>query len=192
MSNNIISTDIEGLSIKLNKVISDNRGYLAELMPGGIENDFCKGGFKNLYLSTANKKGVPRGGHYHKKENSFENFYCVSGLALWFFYDFRQLKSNLANNSVIIIVGEKDIAKRNLSEEILKNTKHCYFLPDTMAQILVPPKVYHIYIPLSDDTVRIVATHSQKYDPADYEQIDLANIPNFAKIIAQFNIKFPF
>lgn len=186
--NNLIKTDINGLFIRLNKVISDARGFLAEMMPGGAQNDFCRGGFKNLYLSVATQKGIARGGHFHKASDSFENFFCVSGLALWFFYDFRQ-ETPTQNNFVIVIVGEKSIADKNLDPEVAKKTPHRYFLPEVMAQILVPPRVYHTYIPLTDEPVKIVATHSKEYDPADYERIELAKITDSAKVLAPFGIK---
>lgn len=210
----IIQTSIEGLLIKLNKVIVDERGYLAELMPGGLENEFCKGGFKNLYLSTATSKHIARGGHFHKFADSYENFYCVSGLALWLFYDFRNHKiskpffaqtskykntqtsalqnlniSDDLSNLVIVLVGEKNLTKKYLTKETLQQTTYKYFLPEVMAQIVVPPGVYHIYFSLSDEPVKIVAVHSKNYDPRDYQKIELADIPNSAKMLAPFKIK---
>jgi dTDP-4-dehydrorhamnose 3,5-epimerase-like enzyme len=187
MLSNLVHTSIEGLIINLNKVVADERGYLAEMMPGGLLNPFCKNGFKNLYLSVATKKGVARGGHYHKSPDSFENFYCVSGVALWFFYDFRQ-NSKSYDKSEVVIVGEKKIAE-NINKDLFKKTNHKYFLPEVMAQILVPPGVYHIYIPLSNEPVKIVATHSKSYDPSDYEKVNIENIPNSDKILSDFGLK---
>ena len=84
----VLVTTLKDLTIVLNKVIGDPRGYLAEMAPGGIKNEFLKKGFGNLYAAVATGKHVARAGHYHFK--SWENHYTLTGTALWLFTDFRK------------------------------------------------------------------------------------------------------
>src|SRR6056297_3555329 len=104
MSAEELQTPIEGLKVSLNKVVEDERGYLAELLPGGTENELApKEGIGNIYLSVGGKKGEPRGGHYHNE--LVENFFTISGQALWLFKDYRE-GSPTKGETFSLILGE--------------------------------------------------------------------------------------
>jgi len=100
-----MTTPIEGVVVTLNKIVRDQRGFLAELMPGGLANPTAHGEFGNLYLSVAETKFVARGGHYHKTENSIESFYCIGGTVVWILYDYRK-ESPTQGTLVDIVVGK--------------------------------------------------------------------------------------
>jgi dTDP-4-dehydrorhamnose 3,5-epimerase-like enzyme len=154
----IIETPIEGLKIKFNKIIGDTRGYLAEIAPSGVNNDFIQGKIGNVYLATGTEKGVPRGGHYH--HDLIENFYTISGTTLWLFKDFRK-ESATYKKTYAIILGEKD---ENLNVDYIDE----YLLPGTMAQILVPTEVYHVFYPLTDKEVKVLAITNLPHNNDDY------------------------
>ena len=157
----IIKTPIEGLKIKLNKVIGDRRGYLYELAPGGKDNEFLRDGIGNIYCSTATQRGIPRGGHYHEK--LVENFFTISGLALWLFKDFRK-KSSTFGKAWGVILGEEE--KINLPASF-----PAYLLPYVMAQVWVPAGVYHVYYPLTSSKVIVLAVTSLPHDDSDYVRL---------------------
>lgn len=170
-----IETPIEDLKVSLNKVVEDNRGYLAELLPGGTKNELVsEGRIGNLYLSVGGEKGEPRGGHYH--ETLVENFFTVSGQALWLFKDYRE-ESSTKGETFSLVLGEKD--KGKLAVESVDRI----LLPEKMAQILVPTGVYHTYYSLSEEPVRVVACGSHPYDPDDYVDIDPEEIEEFKDIL---------
>lgn len=171
-------TKIQGLKINLNKIIGDERGYLCEIAPGGTSNELIAGKIGNIYLATGNKKGIARGGHYHY--HLVENFYTLSGLALWLFKDFRK-DSQSFNKTEAIILGEKDKAKKFEKIDINK-----YFLPEAMAQILVPAGVYHIFYPLSDSKVEVLAITNLPHDDNDYVRIAPENDKDLAALIKKY------
>ena len=82
-----IATTIKGLNLYLNKVVSDERGSYCDMAPGGTDNPLYADGIKHIHASIATKRFTPRGGHYHYKLK--ENFFTLSGTALWNFYDFK-------------------------------------------------------------------------------------------------------
>jgi len=157
--NGVIKTPIDGLKINLNKVVGDIRGHLFEIAPGGTENDLVGGKIGNVYIATASKKGVGRGGHYHHK--LIENFYTLTGSALWLFKDFRK-KSKTFNQTYAAIFGDKKIEKIEADQ---------YILPDNMAQVLVPEGVYHVFYPLTDKEVTVLALTNLPHYNDDYVRI---------------------
>ena len=154
----IIQTPIDDLKIKLNKVIGDKRGYLYEIAPGGNDNELIQGKIGNIYCSSATKKGIARGGHYHHK--LIENFCVISGTALWLFKDFRQ-DSKTYGKVYSFIVGEKLEGVEELNTPF-------YFLPEALVQVLVPAGVYHVYYPLSDKKVEVIAITNLPHNEDDY------------------------
>jgi len=157
---NIIKTPIEGLKIKLNKVIGDERGYLYEIAPKGNENEFIQGKIGNIYCSTATQKNIARGGHYHHQ--LIEIFYTLTGTALWLFKDFRK-DSKTFSKTYAVVLGEKD---KNINLNFQK--ADAYYLPESMAQVLVPAEVYHVYYPLTDKRVEVLAVTNLPHDNDDY------------------------
>jgi len=156
----IIKTSIDGLKIKLNKVIGDERGYLYEIAPNGNKNKFINGEIGNIYCSTATQKDIARGGHYHHK--LIEIFYTLTGTALWLFKDFRKDSKTFAKIYAVVL-GEKD---KNINSNFKK--ANAYYLPESMAQVLVPAGVYHVYYPISDKKVKVIAITNLPHDNDDY------------------------
>lgn len=175
----IIKTNIDGLQLRLNKVLSDERGFLAELAPSGLEDPFLQHGIRNIYTSVATGKQIARAGHLHKK--NIENFFTISGTALWLFVDCRK-DSPTFNNFYSVILGAK---KPNFEVD-----SPCYTVEDSkMAQALIPVGVYHIFWPLTDENVMVLAIASEPYDKEDYEKIDLKNYPSIIDHLTKFGIK---
>jgi len=157
--NEVIKTPINGLKVNLNKIVGDVRGHLYEIAPGGTANDFVGGKIGDVYIATASKKGVGRGGHYHHE--LIENFYTLTGSALWLFKDFRK-KSNTFNKTYAAIFGNKKTEGIEVDQ---------YVLPDNMAQVLVPEGVYHVFYPLTDKEVTVLALTNLPHDNDDYVRI---------------------
>ncbi len=174
----IIQTSIDGLKIKLNKVIGDKRGYLYEIAPGGNGNELINGEIGNIYCSSATQKGVARGGHYHHK--LIENFCVISGTALWLFKDFRQ-SSKSYGKIYAVIVGEK-------AKGVEKFDVPSYCLPEVSAQVLVPAGVYHVYYPLSDEKVEVIAITNLPHDNSDYVRLLPEEDESLKKFLEKLNL----
>lgn len=175
-----IITPLKDLTIILNKVVGDVRGYLAEMAPGGLENEFFKHGFQNLYAAVATGKHIARAGHYHFK--SWENHYTLTGTALWLFTDFRQGSPSF-KQSVTIIAGAK--ALENPPAGALMHTLD----RSVMAQVHCGPGINHIVWPLTDEPVVIVDATSEPYHKEDYAYPKMSEIPGIEKILAKYGIK---
>jgi len=168
----IVNTNIQGLTIRINKVMSDERGFLGEMAPSFASDSFFKAGVNNIYVSVAKKKLVARAEHYHNK--NIENFFTISGTALWLFIDFRK-DSPTFNNFYTVILG----AKKALSDNGIPS----YTVDDLkMAQVLVPTGVYHVYWSLTDEDVAVLAIASEPYDKNDYERPDIRTLENFSQV----------
>ena len=153
----LVETTIADLKIRINKVIEDQRGFLCELAPKGLNDELLVGGVRNIYASTAIGKGKGRGGHYHEK--NIESFFTLSGTALWFFHDFRQ-KSPTFDTSYAVILGLESPEDMPCPVYTVSQSK--------MAQVSVPPGVYHVFYPLTDKPVTVVALASEGFDKNDY------------------------
>jgi len=167
-----IETGIDGLKIKVNKVVSDKRGVLCELSKGETD-DFLANGVKNIYASIATGKHIPRAGHYHFK--NVENFYTLSGTALWFFKDCRKDSPTHGKEFKIILGFDKSSLSSKMPCLTIDNSE--------MAQILVPTGVYHIFWPLTEKPVTVLAIASEPYDKKDYGQPAPEEIPKIDKIL---------
>lgn len=175
----IVNTNIDGLLIRINRVFRDSRGFLAEIAPFGLEDTFLKAGVKNIHASVATEKNVARAGHLHKK--NIENFFTISGTALWLFVDCRK-DSPTFNKFYSIILGQK--------KPTSETSTPSYIIEDSqMAQVLVPAGVYHIFWPLTDEDVTIFALASEPYNKDDYDKIDLNDYPEIKGHLDKFGIK---
>ncbi len=75
---------IQGVIVKPLKVLSDDRGFLMEMLRAD-EPHFE--GFGQVYI-TGCRRGVVKGWHYHQEQA--DHFICVSGTALLVLYDGRR------------------------------------------------------------------------------------------------------
>lgn len=173
-----IKTNIDGLLLRKNKVVKDTRGFLAEIAPAGSEDALLVEGIKNIYASIATGKHIARAGHLHKK--NIENFFTISGTALWLFVDCRK-ESPTFNKYHMVILGSKppsfetDIPYYTIEGSII-------------AQAFIPAGVYHVFWPLTDENVTVLAIASESYDKNDYDKIDLKNYPEIRSRLAEFGI----
>ena len=125
---------IDGVKIKILKVIPDNRGRLMEILRCDDEI-FEK--FGQVYMTTA-YPGVIKAWHYHKLQA--DNFVCVSGKILFALYDGR------SNSSTF---GELDDFILSLNEPKL---------------IHIPKGVYHGFKNIGDSEAIVINTVTNPYN----------------------------
>ena len=176
----IIKTNIEGLDIRINKVVRDKRGFLAEISRSAEDDDFLKLGIQNIYISVATEKQVARGGHFHKK--NIENFLTLSGTTLWLFIDCREESPTFNNFYSVILGSDKPQIQTGIPYYTLDDSK--------MAQTLIPLGVYHVFWPLTNDSVMVLAIASEpfKENKEDHFTIDLNEREDIKKYLMKFGI----
>lgn len=179
MAGEIITTSIDGLKIRINKVVGDARGALCELAPKGFEDEMLSAGVRNIYAAVATQKGIARGGHYHFRQ--VENLYTLSGTLLWIFVDMRQ-DSKTSGKTFAVIVGWSKPADA-------KGIQFYTIDQNQMAQIFCPAGVYHIFAPLTDEKAIVVDLSSVSYDKSDYAYPELSSLPDAKKILDNFGVK---
>ena len=165
--NEKISTTIQDLTITLRKVVGDDRGKIAELLPGGFENPDASVGIKHIYTSIATGLHTARAGHYHNRKGEF--FYTVTGTALWVFYDFRKDSATFGKTFSMVVGWSPFPGAAN--QYVLEEGK--------MAQGWVPAGVYHVYWPLTAERVLVVCMATTPHDE-DYVRIKPEEISEVA------------
>lgn len=178
MAEKILETPIEGLKIKLNKVVPDERGALCEMAPGGLVHEFFEKGVKNIYSSIATGKHIARAGHMHSK--NIENFYTLTGTALWAFKDMRQGSTTEGKFFAFIVGYDSPESDSGLDSYTIDKSQ--------FAQVIVPTGVLHIYWPLTDKQVTVVAVASQPYEAHDYQYVDWKTVPEMTDLAKRFGI----
>lgn len=174
-----MTTGIDGLKIKLQKAIWDERGVLCEVTPEGMDDPFLKAGLKNIHASTATKKHVIRGGHYHNK--AVEVSYTLGGTALWIFSDTRKNSKTFGKTESMIISFD---SVQNMPADIpVYATKS-----GKLAQILIPSGVYHAFLSLKDEPAIILALASQPYSAEDTIRMKIDEVPGAAEILEKCGI----
>jgi len=162
-----ISTTIGGLNLYLNKVVSDERGSYCDMAPGGTDNPLYADGIKHIHASIATKKFTPRGGHYHYRLK--ENFFTLSGTALWYFYDFNQNSPTCGKGYAVILGYDKLGIDFGIPEYTIDK--------NAAAQIAISPGIYHVFWPLTDTETVVAGTGSLDYDPGDYNRTKIEDVP---------------
>ena len=173
-----IETPINGLKIQLDKVVGDERGYFCDLAE--TDNPLFEDGCAHIHASIAMKKGVARGAHYHYRLK--ENFYALSGTCLFIFHDFNK-KSKTFGKTWSVILGFSN-PKLNT-----KGTKSYFIDKGKLAQIEVPPYVYHAFWPLTNEKAIAFVTGTEGYDPSDFARPSIEEIPGAVKILKKYKIK---
>lgn len=172
-----LKTPINNLKIHLNKVVGDDRGYFCDLAE--IDNPLFKDGCTHLHASIAMEKGVARGGHYHYKLK--ENFYALSGTSLWIFHDFNE-KSKTYGKTFSLILG---FSNKKINT---KGTKSYLIDAGKLAQIEIPPYIYHAFWPLTNEKVVAFVTGTTGYDASDFARPNIEEVPAARKILKKHNI----
>lgn len=162
-----IKTPIAGLNLYLNKVVSDERGSYCDMAPGGTDNELYADGIKHIHASIATKKFVPRGGHYHFKLK--ENFFTLSGTALWYFYDFNKDSPTFGQGFAIILGHDK------LGIDV--GVPECAIYKNFAAQVSISPGIYHVFWPLTDAETVVTGTGSHDFEAEDYDRTKVEDVP---------------
>ena len=170
---------IEGLNLYLNKVVSDERGSYCDMAPGGTDNPLYADGIKHIHASVATKKFVPRGGHYHYKLK--ENFFTLSGTALWYFYDFDENSPTFGKGYAVILGYDKLGIDVGIPEYTIDK--------NSAAQISIAPGIYHVFWPLTDTETVVAGTGSLDYDPGDYNRTKIEDVPGAIEIFEEVKDK---
>ena len=129
---------IQGVETKKLKVVTDERGFLMEI----LRNDdkiFEK--FGQVYL-TAVKRGVAKAWHYHKLQD--DHVACVSGKALLVLYDARKDS------------GTKGETQEFILNEPAKEEEHLL--------VKIPKGVFHGFTALDCDEARIINIPTKEYN----------------------------
>ncbi|MDG7018272.1 MAG: dTDP-4-dehydrorhamnose 3,5-epimerase family protein [Nitrososphaerota archaeon] len=168
-----LETTIGGLFVGSNKVVTDGRGSLFELVPGGIQKEFFHSpNIGNIYASKAVKKYVPRAGHYHSACTDI--FLTISGTVLWHFEDFRA-QSRTYGRKFAFTCSDKE-------EPPIKGIAHHARNLNGVPLLVVPTGVYHLYFPLTDEPALVLGVTSLPYDSSDYHD----PIPDKDAILASY------
>lgn len=182
-----LKTPIISLKIHLNKVVGDKRGYFCDLAE--TDNPIWKTKIKHIHASIAIKKGVARGEHYHLR--LIENFWVLSGTALWIFHDFNK-KSKTYGKTWSLILGfspkGNPIFTKEGREVIVRGTKSYFVDQGKLAQIEINPYVYHSFWPLTNEPVVVVASGTTGYDPTDFVKPNIVDVPGAVRILKKFKL----
>ncbi|MFH1678340.1 MAG: dTDP-4-dehydrorhamnose 3,5-epimerase family protein [Candidatus Omnitrophota bacterium] len=125
---------IEGVKVKILKVIPDERGRLMEILR---RDDEIFEEFGQVYITTA-CQGIIKAWHYHKSQD--DNITCISGRILLALYDARLDSSTRGQINDFII---------SLTEPKL---------------IHIPKSVYHGFKNIGDSEAIVVNTVTKPYN----------------------------
>jgi len=173
-----INSNIDGVKIFFENIISDNRGTFFDLVENGFDNQTHQGGVSHIYATISKEKLVARGNHFHYE--NFENFYALAGTALWILLDCRENSETYGNVFSFISSYEKYMDP-NLPVYSIQNNEFVHFT--------VPPKVYHLVAPLTDEPVMIVAFGSVPFKESDFGKPENELMKRISHLISQYNIK---
>lgn len=142
------NSKIEGVKIKSLKILTDDRGFLMEILRSD-DKIFKK--FGQVYITSV-KQGVAKAWHYHKKQT--DNFVCVQGCALVLLYDNRKRSSTFGQIEEFILESPPK-AKNPLL-------------------IQIPSGVLHGFTALNCGEAKIVNIPTEKYNyknPDEYRLV---------------------
>ena len=142
MKNNInnINPDEPAFIIKKLNIISDERGFLMEILKS---NDDIYDKFGQVYI-TCCIPGYVKAWHYHKIKTDY--FTCINGIARVVVYDNR----------------EESSTKGKLKEYILD-------INNPML-VKIPPGCYHGFEAIGKNNANIISITSEPYDPSDTDE----------------------
>ena len=176
------TTPLQGVSILLNKVVQDQRGYFLDLAE--TDNPTIQS-TKHIHAVIAHTKNKSRGEHYHY--SLYEDFYTISGTSLCVLHDFNK-ESPSYQQSFAFVSGNalRDTKKQQIAKE---HSIPSFFLEDNVvAQVRIPPLVWHAWWKLSHTPATIVATGTQGYDEDDYAKPKAIDIPQVLQLVSHYGI----
>jgi dTDP-4-dehydrorhamnose 3,5-epimerase len=139
-----MESPIKGVKIKTLHLISDERGWLMEILRCD-DRVFQK--FGQVYVTTA-YPGVVKAWHCHKKQA--DNFTCVSGMMKVVLFDARK-RSPTYEALMELFVGERN-----------------------PLLIQVPPGVYHGFKAIGDETALFINIPTLPFDRDDPDEYRLS------------------
>ena len=164
---------IKWLDFLNNNLIKDSRWLIWEIIPWWISNSFLDKKLWHIYTSIATWKYIARWWHYHLK--NIDRFSTISWTALWVFIDYRSWKKDVFS---IILWNKKYDNSFWIESYTIDN--------DYMLTVKVPKKVYHLFVPLTDDYVTVFSLASEKHDDLDYVRISPFDIPEIKDLLDNF------
>lgn len=171
-----IKTPLSGVYILLNKVVSDDRGHFldnAEVDNPAIQTT------QHIHSVIARAKHCVRGEHYHY--NLVEDFYVLYGATLVVLYDDNQ-DSPTYQQAFSFVAGTK-------GDVVVPDNTPQFFIEDgQLAQVHIPPKVWHGFWALTDFGSVILALGTAGYDKNDYKKIQALDIPPVYDILQDYGI----
>lgn len=129
---------IEGVKIKKLKIISDDRGFLMEILRNDDEI-FQK--FGQIYMTMV-KRGIAKGWHYHKVQDDY--VVCVSGKSLWVLYDTRKNSKTFGQVEEYVLAGPETEDKHIL--------------------LKIPKGVIHGFTAVDCEQARVINIPTERYD----------------------------
>ncbi len=135
---------IKGVNVRQTKIITDERGRLAEILRS--DWDIFKK-FGQVYFTTA-YPGVVKGWHYHKLQT--DHFFCLKGMTKLVLYDSREDSPTFGK------INEFFIGEHN------------------PLLVVIPPLVYHGFKAIStEESMMInVPTELYNYEKPDEYRLD--------------------
>ena len=149
------------------------------MAPGGTDNPLYAEGIKHIHASIATERFVARGGHYHYRLK--ENFFTLSGTALWYFYDFNQNSPTFGKGYAVILGYDKLGIDVGIPEYTIDK--------NSAAQISIAPGIYHVFWPLTNTETVVAGTGSLDYDPNDYNRTKIEDVPGAIEILEKVKNK---
>lgn len=168
---------IQGMRLLLNKVVGDERGIFTDLAEQ--DNPIFKDNLRHIHAAIAVHKGVARGCHYHNILT--ETFYVLAGTGICIFHDFRKSSPTYNTTYAAILGYEKPKIETSLPTHTMQE--------GSLAQVIVPPGIYHGFWPITDEKMVIVSMGTHGYDPDDYVRPTLDDIPNAKALLAEYGIE---
>ncbi|MDE2589785.1 MAG: hypothetical protein KGL95_09005, partial [Patescibacteria group bacterium] len=118
-----------------------------------------------------------RAGHYHFE--NFENFYPLTGTSIWVLLDCRKESTTYGNIFSFVTTFDDYTSYEQTVFSIKRNQ---------FAHIVVPPGVYHLFAPLTDEPVTVIATGSVPYKKEDYGQPEMSLIKKLHFFTSKYGI----
>lgn len=161
-----VSTPIHNSYLLLNKVVPDERGYFYDVAE--VDNPAILT-TKHIHAVLATHKFVARGEHYHYRLQ--EDFYPLSGVLLCILYDMNE--DSPSYQQMYAFIGG---VRGDFPIQDYKDIPSFFAEDGGLPQLHTPTKVWHAFMPLTDEPATLLALGTHSYDPTDYKQIPAVEI----------------
>ena len=171
-----IASPLNGVEILLNKVVEDERGYFLDVAE--TDNPTIQT-TKHIHAVIAREKHSVRGEHSHFRLS--EDFYILSGTTLCMLYDDNE-ESPTYQQAYAFVAGTKQ-------EDVAELKLDTYFTEDKhLAQIRIPPKVWHAVWSLDEGGSTILVLGTEGYNETDFKKVKAGDIQPVREILEGMGI----